>query len=201
MRNTLKFGIYLVVSATFLLSLGSCKKETTTVIEPRPEMQYFNLQNREIKANAPGFFIDVNGDGRKDLAFTTSLVGDPLEQVDKLQFLVSSYIEVNLPVNNNEEIPVLNKGQSIVTENFDGYQWFELSSIILVQKITSLTAPPTWQGHWKGATYKYLPYQVITNGRRYNGWVEVSVDVTGEKLILHQAAVSKEAEKTVKAGE
>jgi len=164
-------------------------------------MEYFNLDNREIKSNSPGFLIDVNHDGRKDLAFTTLLVGDPVNQVDKLQFLISTNIEVNLPVNGNEEIPVMNKGESIAIENFNGYQWFELSSILLVQKIISFIAPPVWEGHWKNAVHRYLPYQVVVNGKPYNGWVELSVDIAGEKVLLHKAAISKEPNKTIKAGE
>ena len=164
-------------------------------------MEYFNLNNREIKGDAPGFFLDVNHDSRTDLAFTTQLIGDPINQVDKLQFMISSNIQVNLPVNGSEEIPVMKSGDSIVLENFNGYQWFELSSIMLIQKIISLTAPPVWEGHWRNASHKYLPYQVIVNGKRQNGWVELSVDVPNEKIILHNAAISKEPEKILKAGE
>jgi len=204
MQNKFITRLEILFSVMIVLSVVSCKKDSIhpgipTV--PRVEMEYFNLNNREIKGNAPGFFLDVNHDGRSDFAFTTLLVGDPINQVDKLQFLISSNIDVNLPVNGREEIPVMNKGESIVPGNFNGYQWFELSSILLVQKIISFTVPPVWEGHWRNASHKYLPYQVIVNGKRYNGWVELSVDITNEKIILHYAAISKEPDKIVKAGE
>jgi len=71
---------------------------------------------------------------------------------------------------------------------------------MLVQKITSFTAPPVWEGHWRNAVHKYLPYQVLENNSRYNGWVEISIDVPGEKVVLHKVAISKEANKIIKAG-
>ena len=113
-----------------LLTAGSCKKEKQapgTPAIPAAEMEYFNLMDREIKANAPSFSIDVNHDGRKDLAFDTLLVGDPINQVDKLQFLIASNIQVNLPVNDSEEVPVMNNGDEILPEDFNGYRWFEFA--------------------------------------------------------------------------
>lgn len=204
MQSKLTAGLQVLYSVTIVLITVSCKKngqhpDVPTV--PHPEMEYFNLNNREIKSNAPGFYIDVNHDGRKDLAFTTLLVGDPINRADKFRFLVSSNIEVNLPVNNVEEIPVMNRGESIMLEDFNGYYWFELSSILLVQKVISFTSPPLWEGHWKNAAHKFLPYQVIENDKGYNGWVELSADIAGEKIVLHNAAVSKEPNKIVKAGE
>ncbi len=202
MANKFTPGLHVLLPLVFILILGSCKKENPEEpVLPHPEMEYFNLDNRNIKAGEPGFSIDVNHDGRKDIAFSTLLVGDPLNQVDKLQFLVSTNIQVNLPVNGNEEIPVINTHERIVLENFGGYHWFELASIVLVQKIISNIEPVVWLGPWKNAMHKFVPFQVVDNGKRYNGWVEISVDIIGEKIILHKAAISKEANRIVKAGE
>jgi hypothetical protein len=181
----------------------SCKKDKHPVSLPPPappKMEYFNLNDTTVKANQPGFSIDVNHDGRKDLAFKTLLVGDPVYQVDKLQFVVGSNIKINLPVNANEQVPVLNDGDLIQSENFNGYQWFELSSIVLVQKIISVAAPVRWEGLWKDAVHKFLPYQAVMDNKRYNGWVELSVDITGERVVLHKASISEEAERSVIAG-
>ena len=184
-----------------VIALVSCKKDKLVVPSiPHPEMEYFNLNDTSVKADTPGFSIDINHDGRKDLAFTTLLVGDPVFQVDKLQFLIRSNIQVNLPVDAYEQIPVMNPGDSIVSEDFNGYHWWELSTIVLVQKIIYFNHSPVWEGNWKNAVHKYVPYQVINNNLRYNGWVELSVDVAGERVILYKAAVCKEANKVVTAG-
>ncbi|HPH86650.1 MAG TPA: hypothetical protein PLC48_14365 [Ferruginibacter sp.] len=185
----------------FMLIFNSCKKDPqSTPVVPLPAMEYFDLNDRAISENTAGFLLDVNHDGRNDLAFSTLLVGDPINQVDKLQFLIGSNIAINLPVNNNEEVPVMNSGATIPLGNFDGYRWFELSSVMLVQKITSFTEPPVWEGHWKNAIHKFLPFQVADSGKLYNGWVEISSDIAGEKMLLHKAALSKEPNAIIQAG-
>ncbi len=203
MKKRLVRGLQLLFAVLIATGIVSCKKDKHLIVQPapqHPEMEYFDLAGREIKPNAAGYAIDLNHDGRMDLHFSTRLVGDPVEQVDKRQFLVTSNIACNLPVNSAEEIPVMNSGDSIVTGNFNGFQWFELSAIVLVQKVISGTSPDRWEGHWKNAVHKYLPCQVAVNDQRYNGWVELTVDTARERIILHRAALSKEANKTVRAG-
>ena len=204
MQRKLFVRLGLLCALMLTLGVSSCTKEKKPVpvpVTPPLQMEYFNLGDKEITADAPGFLLDVNHDGRRDLAFTTLLVGDGINQVDKVQFLISSNIKVNLPVNESEEIPVMSRGDLVVPGNFSGYQWFELSSILLVQKVISFTAPPVWEGHWKTAVHKYLPYQLVVDEKIYNGWVELSVDIPHEKIVLHKAAICKEANKTVKAGD
>ena len=163
-------------------------------------MEYTDLHDREIRADSSNFAIDINHDGRVDLGFITQLVGDPINQVDKHQFIVITNIQANLPVNNLEEVPVMNAGDDIPLQHFNGYQWFELSNVLLLQKIISFTQPPVWEGHWKNAKHKFMPFQLIADSKRFNGWIELSVDEIGEKIILHRLAISKLGEKMVKAG-
>jgi hypothetical protein len=40
----------------------------------------------------------------------------------------------------------------------------------------------------------------MVNKQRFNGWIELSFDTNGEKIILHKAAISKMPEKYVIAG-
>jgi len=186
----------------FLLLLFSCSRTEEVIPEPEKEirMEYFNLENKEIKYGYPSSSIDLNHDGKYDIRFETLLVGDPIEQVDKVQFLISTSIGVCLPVNINESIPFMNIGDSIPLDDFNGYMWFELSSILLVQKVISFNLPDKWEGTWREANHKFIPFQVKTADKRYNGWVEISADILNEKLILHKAAISTNANKTVCAG-
>ena len=68
---------------------------------------------------------------------------------------------------------------------------FEASSVELVRKVTVMDASVFWESNWKAATRKYLPVQVIKNNQRFNGWVELTVDIVNEKVVLHRAAISK----------
>jgi hypothetical protein len=191
--------VYFYITLVMLLPVYACKKEKPQNI-PEPAMEYFTFNDNEIKAGAPAFFVDLNNDGRNDISFFTLLVGDALNQVDKLQFIVQSNIKVNLPVKPGEEIPLMKQGDLIPLTDFDSYQWFELSSIMLFQKITSFTQPPVWEGHWKDAVRKYIPYQLLDADKIYCGWLEVSADIPNERLLLHKAAISKEPNKIIKAG-
>ncbi|NOU17060.1 MAG: hypothetical protein HOO91_05830 [Bacteroidales bacterium] len=201
MKNFVIKSSLVIVFGTLLIFI-SCRKEDVKPLPPEDqlEMEYFDLSNKEIKAFTPGFSVDVNHDGRRDIKFGTLLVGDPIEQVDNVQFFISTDIGVCLPVNNNESIPVLSKGDSILLDDLNGYQWFELSSIVLVQKVISYNNPDSWDGLWKDANHKFIPFQVKNADKRYNGWVEISVDISNEKLILHKAAISTAADQIVCAG-
>ena len=44
-----------------------------------------------------------------------------------------------------------------------------------------------------------LPACINKDEKPYHGWIEISFDTVAEKLILHKAAISTEANKTVKA--
>ena len=188
------------LAAILLLTFFSCRKVNSA--PPMEEgMDYIDFKSREIKAGAPGFSFDMNGDGRKDILFFTMLVGDPINQVDKLQFLIGSNIEVNLPVRPSEEIPVMQQGDQIKPGDFDGYAWYQLSSVVLVQKIMSMTEPPQWEGHWRDAVHRFAPYQVVEGNNRYSGWVELTVDIPNERIVLHRAALSRVPNKIIAAGQ
>ena len=187
----------------FAGALVSCKKNPVNnlpVPQPPAVMDYIDLGNKEIRQQAPAFFIDLNKDGKIDLHFGTMLVGDAINKQDKLLFLAGSDIETKLPVNTSEQAPALNQAATIPINDFDGYTWFEASSVELVRKVTGMDAPVFWEGNWKAATRKYLPVQVIKNNQRFNGWVELTVDIVNEKIVLHRAAISKLGEKAIQVG-
>ena len=191
----------LILSAIVLFT--SCSKEEAKPLPPPLdplEMDYTSLHEKEIKYAQPAAIIDLDGDNQTDLVFGVLLVGDPLEQQDKRQFRLSSGIHTNLAVNNNEQVPAMVKDEVIPLSNFNGYNWYKVSSVILVQRIENIDGIISWNGNWQGATKKYLPFQQMKNNQRFNGWIELSVDVFNEKLILHRMAISKLPETVIKAG-
>lgn len=182
----------------------SCKKDPVTPApiptEPPVEMIYKDLEEKEIRFAQPAFIIDLDEDNTSDLIFSVWLVGDPILQQDKRQFRVGSGVNTNLAVNAAEEAPALLKDENIPLSNFNGYNWYKVSSVILVQRIEDVNGTIRWNGTWQGVTKKYLPFQLLKNNQRFNGWLELSVDITNEKLVLHRLAISKNAEKEIKAG-
>jgi hypothetical protein len=168
-------------------------------VDSHPAMQYTDLKDTAILfGKACGF--DLNADGIKDIGFNTLLVGDPVYQQDKLQWMVNSSFYANLPVNGSENIPVMQLKDTVHVNNFNGYSWYNASNVVLAQKIIGMSEPPQWQGEWKDAHHRFIPVQVKKNDGLYNGWVEISFNRNTESLIVHKAGLSKEPNKAVLAG-
>jgi hypothetical protein len=174
--------------------LASCRKSRQDIEFPdSPKAYYIDLKGREIKMNTSRA-LDLNRDGQRDISFGTLLVGDPVFKVDKHQYTVSTGFDTFLPVEQNERIPVMHAGESIPVENFSGYTWYNASYIILAQKIVGLEHSSYWEGSWKDARHNYIPVQVKKDGLRYNGWVEISFDMSAESIILHRALLNRQPE-------
>jgi hypothetical protein len=188
--------LFVLASAIFF---AACHKEPVQPQpgEQHPEMIYKDLQNAEVKY-LRGKAVDVDGDGSNDFLFHVQLVGDPVLQRDRVQFYVSSGIDRNLLNDDQDQSPVLNK-MDVISRNVTGYTWWEISAIVLAEKIITYTESH-WEGAWKNADHKYLPVQMKKQGKLYHGWIELSFNTTEEKLILHRSAISKEEDKDVKAG-
>jgi hypothetical protein len=188
-----------LVTVFAVVLFSSCKKKDNPV-PVNAEMNYVNLSDRVVAYQQGAVHLDINNDNEVDLHFSVWLVGDPVLEQDKRQFRVSSGIHTRLAVHVNEETPVMEKGETVFLSSFNGYSWYEASSIILVQRIEEISGNVFWTGNWKTANKKYLPFQLLKNNQRYNGWIELTVDMVQEKIILHKAAYSKLPEKDIRAG-
>lgn len=186
-----------------ILTLASCSKTplpTPSPVPGTPAMSYINLNDMQIAYARPGKAIDVNKDGRNDLYFGVELVGDPIEKLDKRQFVVITSIYTYLPVTANEQVMPLTREAVIPVADFNNANWYNASEITLVERIETTDAVISWRGSFLNSTGKYLPIQVMKNNERYNGWVELSFDQINQQLILHRAAISSKPEVAVKAG-
>ena len=193
----MKIAILFFVAAIVGVSCDKTKPVPLPT-ETHPQMSYAELTSKIVAFDGHAL-IDADRDGYNDLLFNTMLLGDPTAQQDKHQWLVNSSFVTNLPVK-DENVPLLNYGDSISVHNFSGYEWFNASTILLAQKIIDMVQQPWWEGEWKHASHHYLPFQLNKNDQLYNGWVEVSFSTSEEKLILHKVAVSLESNKKIIAG-
>jgi hypothetical protein len=190
----MKKFLNLLLPGVFLLS---CK--TQDIPNPvHPQMIYFNLNNAEVKFQQPQL-IDINADGKTDFFFSTQFVGDPVLQRDRLQYMAHSGIGTQLLNNTNDQSPMLSNGERVSLQH-KGYEWFEISAIVLAEKITSISDPVHWDGLWKKASHQFLPVQIKKNGQFYHGWIELSFDTITEKLVLHRSAISTEPGRDVRTG-
>ncbi len=185
-----------------VLFIVACKK-STVVPNPLPQlppnMQYKDLGDSSIRFGKSASY-DLNNDGEKDILFSTQLVGDPIEQKDKRQWLITSSFNTNLPVNNAEQTPAMYYNEQILLTSFAGNNWYNASQVKLSQKTITMSLPPYWEGNWTDASHRYIAFQIKKQDRLYNGWVEVSFSTANERLIIHRAAVSTEADRHISAG-
>ena len=186
--------------SNIILLLASCQKddESPGNSVPPPAMIYTNLQDAEIIFGG-GKGLDIDGNGSVDFAFHTLYVGDALLKRDRKQYYITSGIGRNLLNDANDQSPVLNKGDKVMPTH-PGYDWWQVSAILLAEKIIPEDAIEFWQGNWKNASRKYMPVQVLKDQKPYHGWIELSFDTNNEKLILHKAALCTLPDVEVRAG-
>lgn len=185
--------------ALAVLLLAACKKPKPSQPGfPHPQMQSLDLHDESIRFGQIKK-IDINSDGIDDFLVSTLLVGDPVLERDRRQYYISSSTESRFLQDGNNQSPILNKGDQIMLQH-PGYGWFEVTSLLLAEKIVPMIGNPFWQGAWKQANQHYLPVQVKKNGSIFNGWIALSFDTMQEKIILHKAAICTEAGRTIKAG-
>jgi hypothetical protein len=188
-----------------MIGTTACKKEAIVIPpvslpSPEVEMVYTELNNAEVKYMRPGVWIDLNKDNRADVLFEVMRVGDQINRYDRLLFNIVTSIRVSVPVNINEQIPVFLKNANIPLENFEGINWYGGSEVDLIQKAIFENGTVVWRGNWLAADRGYLPVQIVIEGKRHNGWIEITANSGNERLVIHRAAISKEPEKIVKAG-
>lgn len=196
MMKTLKVIIAPLWIAAF--AAVACMKKEAVEEKPHPLMEYTYMHGIEL-GDMQYYNLDIDANGIVDFTFSTQLVGDPVLKQDRLQFLVGSKVETNLLNSTGDVSPKLMKGARIGL-NHEGYNWYELSSIVLAEKVTPSTGNISWQGLWKDADHHFLPVQLSKGSKVYHGWIELGFSRSREKLILYKAAICTESNIEIKAG-
>jgi hypothetical protein len=193
--------LYLLLTLAVLASACDDKPEKNNPT-PQPVMKYVDLHNREIKLDQEAI-IDLDEDGRQDVAFLVYHIGDPIGQQEKIRFTILCSARLAFLVKDEGDqsySPVKSTDDIIHTGNELPYEWWAISETFLAQKVMSETQPPYWEGNWRNANHKFFPYQFIRDGKKYCGWIEMSFDMQQEKLVLHRSATSTVADVDIKAG-
>ncbi|MFT3826352.1 MAG: hypothetical protein QM731_20685 [Chitinophagaceae bacterium] len=192
-----------VLSVALLLAACS-KKDKPVVDQPEPgapEMIYTDLKNTGVK-QGQSFVIDLDKDGTNDIAFGNWYIGKPSEHKDEVLFFTTSYVHSQLLMDTTtESTPRFNNGEKIPFASLpEHHQWYVVSLAELTRKNIPENKAPYWDGLWKQADHQYIAVLVQKQAGTYAGWVEVSVDTNGERLVLHKAAISKIPGAEVRAG-
>lgn len=183
-----------------VLLFAACKKERLPepTLPTHPPMMYKDFQDVEIKVGQNRRF-DIDEHGSHDFGFETLLIGDPVLARDRLLFVGFSGIGKYLLNDPQDEAPVFQAGDSVKLEH-TGLEWNELSYLTLSRKIIPGAGQPYWEGPWTNASHRFLPLQIKKQDSVYLGWLQISMDKTAEKIVVHKSAIATIANKTIVAG-
>jgi hypothetical protein len=186
-----------ILLMALILLISSCEKEYAPVT-----FEYTNLNDAVLTYQNP-IPLDLDKDGEADFNATTRLISYN-NTGDHLQYIVSS-VEMNrLMIQEEEQPKMLSQDETISTNASASYEWTAIGTALLVEQIIPIDISQNyWQGTWKDQQNKYLPVQLVKEGGKiYNGWIRISFkEGNPNRIVLHDAAVSKTAGATVKAGE
>lgn len=187
-----------------VVSIFSCAKNSvnsnTESGNSTPAMGFRTLNNQEINLATNRFDLDVNEDGDLDLTFEVKRDNDDLKQIKQASFRIISSFYSSLPLNGNNEVEPMIQSTYIPTENFKGNTWKKEATVSILEKSVTESGSAQWRGNWANVGRKYLPFQLQRNNERFGGWIELTIDNSNGKIILHKAAFSKVSGKTIKAG-
>jgi hypothetical protein len=144
--------------------------------------------------------VNLIGNEQPELLFDLYRVGDPIEKADKWMWTVVTGSRTYLAIDLQNEIPVLNSGNSIPVQNFGEYEWFPANEGNLMVRKESEDGSISWSGRWLNVAKKYIAVSPAQDGKRYNAWIEISTNSTTQSLILHRAGVSKIPDVAILAG-
>jgi hypothetical protein len=187
-----------------LLFLSSCNKKDlieypNKPAETYPEMLVTDLNDREV-TQRQSQVLDLDKNGVTDVVFSTWAIGDPVEREDEILFFAASGTESSLMIGGENMSPRFSKHETIPVTPPQGYEWYIVAQVELAMKNIGYDNPPYWEKEWKDVSHKFLAIQVKRAGQLYHGWIELSMDTVNSKLILHRAAIAREAGRSVKAG-
>lgn len=188
---------YLILAG--LVALGACRKTSIEKPVADPVMDYTEL-NQEMSFGQV-LYVDIDNNSSKDFLFYTLPVSDPLTGKSYRQYHIASSYGASVIVDTiDEHTPAFVKNEVIPAGLPAPFDWFNASGALLARKVVGAAGTPSWEGSWANASHQYVAVRVLRAGLSYYGWLELSFDSKAEKVILHRAAICREAEKEVKAG-
>ncbi len=98
-----------------------------------------------------------------------------------------------------ETTPDLQKGAFISHTDMPDFEWYPALGFTLMRHVTA-GEQTYWEGSWKDRDHRYLPFELMIEGKKHLGWVELFADTQTGKILFYRAAVSKEPQTRIRAG-
>lgn len=185
----------LLLIAVVIYCFGCTKEKPPVVIE------FTNLNDASVSYNHH-LSIDLDKDGQADFNAVTQLIADT--EGDHLQFRINSVSKNKILLQDDYQPKMMERDDLIVQNDQPPFIWSPIGTAMLVEHITPMDVTQSrWAGKWKEQQSKYLPVRIVKdNGTSYAGWIRISFSSTLPlHIIVHDGAVSKTPNVTVKAGQ
>ncbi|PJJ83778.1 hypothetical protein [Mucilaginibacter auburnensis] len=192
------------IFAVLLLAFISCKKDKVqpTPEQPAfidPEMTYIDLTGKSVGWGQT-LAIDFDGNKKTDLLFYTELHSVEFNTKTLRKYFVGGGVACKMAaLIENETTPDLDKGAKISHTDLPNYEWHPALGFTLMQHVTA-GDQTYWEGSWKDRDHRYLPFELVINGKNHLGWIELFADTKTDKLVFYRAAISKEPQTVIRAG-
>lgn len=194
--KTIALILLTAVSARTVLS---CRKPVAEPV-PEPSMTYIQFGDRIIQYGIAPLVIDVNGDQVTDFVFGVTLVGDPIRKEDRREYRVSSGVDTYVPVNAQEQLLRLQAGDPVTVTGYPDYNWWPVTSSVLMQRVENTAGVIRWEGWWMGTQKRYLPFRLFTANNWYAGWIEITANPAHGCVVVHRLGISKTPGISIQAG-
>lgn len=193
-----------------LLAIG-CKKEG----QPNLNIAYTNI-NKTLIANSSNkeYILDVDQDGLDDLKFyfyqdgvnPIRFYSTTIEQINDSLFYHCLDTRIDLQgVVRALVTPIqYSEGQAINSMIISGFWssniYLQYPDLFAQLKNTNTSETSTYIS-FTDAAKSYIAIRLNKNGKKYFGWIRVSLSVDGNTITIYDAAISKVADIEIKAGE
>lgn len=190
----------IIVAALTMITIISCGKKEP--ISTPKAIEYVNLNHTAVTTNNV-LSIDLDKNGTTDFVVTKELRETNAGQDDILEFRVIGAQQNRVLVQTDGTPARKDAGSIIRTEDEQGFSWDATTPAVIINRV--LTPDPAnsyWEGSWLQQFNKYLPIQLLKEGKKYNGWLQLSFsNELPSRIVVHDAAFNKIADQPIQAGE
>ena len=181
-----------------IIAIG-CSKKTEQPENISTQIEYKSLNDFQLDYSH-SLNLDMNNDGVIDFAFAASVIYDDVVSIEKLDFRAYT-LNGSEYFNDNITPKVFDKSEIISRGNSQNHSWTRNNAFLATRVYTDDPAVSTWDGAWKDKTNKYLAIKLKQGDKYHTGWIRMSIGGNHSRIIIHDYAYSKVADKDIKAGE
>lgn len=199
-----------ILSVLLILPLifHGCKKDRLrTSIQPRNRNGIIHGQLQKELSYNRFITLDINGDQRDDLYFTSVLIYDGQSHLYLFASPTSSsmgmlLLDESIPTDMNQKwAQPITKGEPVQQSDAQGWKWTNYMIKGLLLDIVENPSGKEFRGPWLAEREGYLGVKLLIGGKAHYGWVRIVHRANEEKLTIAEYAFNATPMEDIKAGQ